>query len=134
MEKDRVPVSTGLEPAALAKQAAELAYEKKGENITIIDLREFSLGCDYFVVISANSVPHLKAIYEEVDSVLRKKWHERPWHCEGVGGGRWILLDYVHVVVHIFHEEARQYYMIENLWRDAPSEKYPLAVSTAKEP
>ena len=134
MEKDHIREGSGLEPHALALQAAELAYDKKGEDITIVDLREFSLGCDYFVIITANSKPHLKAIYEEIYGVLRKKMRERPWHAEGTGGDRWILLDYVHVVVHIFHQEAREYYKIENLWRDAPVETYPPSVTVAKEP
>ena len=132
MEKKRLSDETGLEPHELALRASELAYNKLGEDITILDLRKFSIGCDYFVIVSAKSVPHLKAIYEEVDGVLRKKWRERPWHSEGVSSERWILLDFVHVVVHIFHEEARQFYMIERLWGDAPAEKYPPANQAAE--
>lgn len=106
----------------LAYFIANTAVSKKGSNITILDLRKISTMVDYFIVITANSEVHARAIADDITKRLRKLGIRR-WHVEGHTHGHWILLDYVDVVVHIFLEEERVYYNIESLWGDAPTEK-----------
>ena len=76
--------------------------------------------CDYFFICSGSSEVQVKAIAEAVEETLSQ--HEvRPWHIEGFESRRWVLLDYVDVVVHVFHEKTRDYYMLDRLWGDARS-------------
>lgn len=110
-----------LEPHDLAIRAARFALEKKARNVVILDLREFDYLCDYFVVLDGESEPQVKAIAENIESGL-KELGEIPWHVEGMAGRRWILLDFVDVVIHVFHSETRELYMLERLWGDAPLE------------
>jgi ribosome-associated protein len=101
---------------------ANAAIGKKGNEITILDLRKISTMVDYFIVITANGEIHARAIADDITKKLRKLGI-RQWHVEGHAHGHWILLDYVDVVVHIFREEERAYYNIESLWGDAPTEQ-----------
>jgi ribosome-associated protein len=95
---------------------------KKGNDITILDLRKISTMVDYFILITASSEIHARAIADDITKKLRKRGIRR-WHIEGHAHGHWILLDYVDIVVHIFLEEERVYYNIESLWGDAPMER-----------
>lgn len=110
-----------LEPHDLATRAARLALEKKARKVVILDLREFDYVCDYYVVLDGESEPQVKAIAESIESGL-KELGESPWHVEGVARRQWILMDFVDVVIHVFHSDARELYMLERLWGDAPSE------------
>lgn len=103
----------------LAILAGKLAFEKKATDIKILDLRKISNISDFFVVCSAKVDVHLKAIADNIVEQLEKKG-VRIWHNEGYPQGRWIILDYVDVVVHIFLEQARKFYNLEGLWGDAP--------------
>ena len=85
----------------------------------VLDLRGISTATDYFVIASGTSDVQVKAIAEHVLDELREEG-VRPQHVEGAGGGRWVLLDYVDFVVHVFHPQARSFYQLENLWGDAP--------------
>jgi ribosome-associated protein len=76
--------------------------------------------CDYFVILSGSSEVQVKAIAESIEDRLRDVG-ARPWHIEGLAGRRWVLLDYVEIVVHVFHEKTREYYMLDRLWGDARS-------------
>jgi len=106
---------------ALADRAAALALEKKASDVVVLDLRATAAVCDYFVIASARSEPQVEAVAERVEEGLREAG-ERPWHVEGLRGKTWILLDYVDVVVHVFHERTREIYTLERLWGDAPRE------------
>lgn len=106
----------------LAYFITETAIDKKGSDITILDLRKISTMVDYFIVVTASGEIHARAIADEIARKLRKLGIRR-WHVEGHTHGHWILLDYVDVVVHIFLEEERSYYNIESLWGDAPMER-----------
>jgi ribosome-associated protein len=118
----RLPPGTPpLSPRELARRAAELAVEKKAKDPVLLDMRTFSFLCDWYVVVSGESEPQVKAIVERVEEGL-KEAGETPWHVEGRAGRQWVLLDYVDVVVHVFHEKARELYMLERLWGDAPRE------------
>ena len=107
---------------ALARRIAELALEKKADYAVLLDLRELSSACDYFVIVSGDNEQKVRAVTEHIEETLEKEGL-RPWHVEGRAHRRWVLLDYVHVVVHVFHEEARGFYMLERLWAGAPREE-----------
>jgi len=102
----------------LLRTAAVAAIAKKARDPVALDLRELRGVSDYFLICSGSSEVQVKAIAEAVEEKLAEQGIE-PWHVEGLGGRRWVLLDYVEVVVHVFHEKAREYYLLERLWGDA---------------
>ena len=104
----------------LLRAAAHAAVAKKARQPVALDLRDLDGVCDYFFICSASSEVQVKAIADHVDEQLRARG-ARPWHVEGLEGRRWVLLDYVEVVVHVFHEKTREYYMLDRLWGDARS-------------
>jgi ribosome-associated protein len=92
----------------------------KGENISILDLREIeNTVCDYFIVCEGTSNTQVNAIAGSVQKSVSKAIQDKPWHVEGEANAEWILLDYVNVVVHIFQKQIREFYDIESLWGDA---------------
>jgi ribosome-associated protein len=94
--------------------------EKKGKEIVSLDLRNLKNAvADYFVICHADSRPQIEAIARSVEDVVQRATNEKPYHREGFENAEWILLDYVDVVVHIFHNEKRDFYGIERLWADA---------------
>jgi ribosome-associated protein len=114
------PASRRGTGAALLKLASETALAKKAEDLVALDLRDLDGICDYFFICSASSEVQVKAIAEAIEDRLREHG-QRPWHVEGRAGRRWVLLDYIEVVVHVFHEKTREYYMLDRLWGDARS-------------
>lgn len=102
----------------LLRLAAETVVSKKGRDVVALDLRELDAVADYFLICSGSSEVQVKAIAEAVDDKLRESG-SKPWHVEGFEGRRWVLLDFVEVVVHVFHEKTREYYMLDRLWGDA---------------
>jgi ribosome-associated protein len=111
-----------ITPKRLAYLAGKLALDKKATDVKILDLRKLSTICDFFVICSASVEIHAKAIADSIIENLEKKGI-RAWHHEGYQGSRWILLDYVDVVVHIFLNEVRGFYELEKLWGDAKTEE-----------
>jgi ribosome-associated protein len=105
----------------LARRAAHLALEKQATEVVIIDLRELTSMCDYFVIVSGGSGPQIDAIVEHVRTGLAGEG-ERPWKVEGTERKQWVLIDYVDFVVHVFQGETRELYLLERLWGDAPRE------------
>ena len=101
-----------------ANRIIELAQDKKGQQIILMNLSELSDFTDYFVVISGDSNIQIKAISDHIDEGMRKEGI-RYYQKEGYQTLKWVLLDYVDVVVHIFSKEAREFYGIERLWADA---------------
>ncbi|MEX0736035.1 MAG: ribosome silencing factor [Bacteroidota bacterium] len=102
----------------LAKKIAELALSKKATDVILMDLRKLNGPADFFVVCSTDSDTQVKAVAEGI----RRGSEElgaRMWHSEGLKALSWVLLDFVDVVVHVFHREARGFYAIERLWGDA---------------
>ncbi len=96
--------------------------EVKGHEIQILDLREIeNTVCDYFVICSGTSNTQVNAIVNSVQKLVSKSLKEKPWHVEGSDNAEWVLLDYVHVVVHVFQKHIREFYDIEGLWGDAKS-------------
>ena len=99
--------------------AARAASSKQGDAIVVLDVSELISITDYFVIVSAGNERQLKTIAEEV-TLEAKGRGVRPVRVEGEAGARWLLLDFVDFVVHVFHEDEREFYRLENLWRDAP--------------
>jgi ribosome-associated protein len=93
--------------------------EKKGEDIVSIDLRGITSVADFFILATGSSGVHVRAIADEVRDKLKQEHDIQPWHIEGFEAQKWVLIDYVDVVVHVFDDETRKYYRLENLWKDA---------------
>lgn len=102
----------------LTRKAAQIASEKKAKNIIILDMRKLTSVTDYFLICTAEADAHVKAIVDEIESKMLPG--EKPWHIEGYQNLKWVLMDYVDFVIHVFTEETRAYYNIERLWADAP--------------
>lgn len=111
-----------MTPKKLARTVGKLALEKNGFDVLLLDIRKLSDVANYFVICSGSVDIHVKAIADNIIEGLRKK-DARVWHIEGYKNLRWVLLDYVSVVVHVFQPEVRNYYSLEKLWGDAPLEK-----------
>jgi len=86
----------------------------------VLDLRAISTFTDFFVVCSAASEPQLKAIANEIETRLREDHSIRPVAIDGLPASQWVVLDYLQVVVHVFHRDKRSFYSLEDLWGDAP--------------
>jgi ribosome-associated protein len=110
-----------LDAQSLARTAARLTLNKRAEDVMILDLRELDGVCDFFVLATGSSEVQVRAIADGVEEGLRSDGL-KPWHVEGYEARRWILLDYVDVVVHVFHAKAREYYLLDKLWGDARRE------------
>ena len=104
---------------SLASLAARAAASKQGEAVVVLDMRDLITITDYFVIASGTSERQVKTIADEVVSELKSRG-VRPVRLEGEAGARWMLMDYVDFVVHVFNQDEREYYRLENLWRDAP--------------
>ncbi|MGD1045863.1 MAG: ribosome silencing factor [Bacteroidota bacterium] len=113
----------------LAKRIADLMISKKATDVVILDLKKLTSATDYFVICSADSDTQVKAIADSVQNGT-EDFGERVWHQEGYHALRWIVLDYVDVVVHVFHKEERSFYNLDRLWGDAKRTEVqdPLAV------
>ncbi len=107
------------DPGRLASLAARAASSKQGEAIVVLDVRDLITITDYFVIASGTSDRQVKTIADEVVKSLKEQG-TRPVRREGEAAAGWILLDYVDFVVHVFSQEQRDYYRLDNLWTDAP--------------
>ena len=102
-----------------ALTVAEAALDKQATDVLVLDVSSVTAIADYFVICSGATSRQVKAIADEVDSRLSKE-RVLPHHVEGMPECRWVLMDYGDVVVHVFDDEAREYYDLEGLWGDAP--------------
>lgn len=105
----------------LAKKTAQFALIKKAADVVILDLHGLTSMADFFVVCSGDSDTQVRAIADAVEEEMAVIG-DRVWHKEGYREGQWILLDFVDVVVHVFHKDTRSFYNLEKLWGDAPTE------------
>ena len=105
-------------PASLAQRAAALCLDLKANDVVVLDVRGVTDMTDFFVIASGTSDTHVRSVAEHVLEELRREG-TRAHHVEGVQQGRWVLLDYVDMVVHIFHPTLREFYQLERLWSDA---------------
>jgi len=101
-----------------ARRAAALCQDLKAIDVVLLDLRKVSDATDCFLIASGTSDTHVRAVAGHVVDELRKQGI-RPHHVEGLEQGRWVLVDYVDFVVHVFHPALRSYYQLERLWGDA---------------
>ena len=108
-----------MRSSTLASRIARLSLTKKAYDVVTMDLRGLTTMTDFFVVCSADSDIQAKAIADAVEDGMRQQGHA-PWHRE-TGSAQWILLDFVDVVLHIFHKTTRSFYNLEKLWGDAPT-------------
>ena len=107
---------TGEETALLC---AKYADDKKAEDIVILDVRGISPISDYFVICTASSPPHLRAVQHEIDDMMRQEHDQRPRWRDDNFESEWLVLDYSDVMVHVFQKEKREFYALEQLWGDA---------------
>jgi ribosome-associated protein len=107
----------------IAQACARFADDKKAEDIVILDVRGLSPVTDYFVICTANSSPHLRAIQRGVDESMNEELQMNPhWRDESFAS-QWVVVDYSEVIVHIMSAEKREFYALEELWGDALSVK-----------
>ena len=109
-----------LSPERLATTIAAHAADKKAIDIVALDLREVAGYTDFFVICSGNTDRQTKAIHDAIHLGLKKHHGVLPRRVEGLGEARWVLMDYLDVVVHVFTPETRDYYRLEALWGDVP--------------
>ncbi|MDG5799594.1 ribosome silencing factor [Marinilabiliaceae bacterium ANBcel2] len=95
--------------------------EKKGSNITVLDLTSVeNTITSYFVICEGESNVHADAVAEAVEQYVKEQANEKPFHVEGKENAQWILIDYLDIVVHVFQKPTRKFYNLETLWADAP--------------
>jgi len=99
--------------------------EKKGENVVSLDLRKIPEAVsDYFVVCEATSTTQVRAIADFVEETVKKELGENPYRHEGYSALKWVLIDYVNIVVHVMLPESRKFYKLEEMWSDAILQEY----------
>lgn len=100
--------------------------EKKGKNITIVDLKNIDGAItNYFVICQGGSPSQVEAIASSVEDTVRETLREKPVKVVGLGSNQWVAMDYTDVIVHVFLPETRDYYNLENLWQDAQLTEIP---------
>lgn len=115
-----------IENNELLQSIIEGIQEKKGKNISVIQLKGMSGAiCDYFVICEGNSPTQVSALAESVEEIVKKNIRENPIRVHGQQRAEWIGMDYGNVIVHVFLPELRTFYNIDTLWEDAKSEQIP---------
>jgi ribosome-associated protein len=113
--------STTISPSnslVLAQRAAQIARDNKAQDLVLLDLRGVSDMTDFFIIASGTSDTAVRSIGQHVLEDMKKEGSPAT-HVEGLESGRWVLLDYVDFVVHVFHPTLRNFYQLERLWADA---------------
>lgn len=109
-----------MEAKKLALLCRELADNKKAENIEVIEVKKVSSICDYFVIATGTSEPHLRAIADEISDKLATEHGREPQAVDGTVQTAWVVMDYFDVIVHLMRAEVRKKYDLETLWGDVP--------------
>lgn len=112
--------ASGVAAEDVARAAAQAAYDKKGEDVQVLDLTELSDVCDYFVLATGTNNRQVDSIVDEIEEKVAEACGEHPFSIEGREQKTWMLMDYGSVVVHVFTPVARDFYRLEKLWGDAP--------------
>ena len=105
-------------PKELALLSAKALSDKKGKEIRVLEIAELTTLADYFVLATGSSNTQINALVDNVEKVLTEEAGEEPLHREGYRGGTWVLLDYGCIAIHVFNQEAREFYGLERLWQD----------------
>jgi ribosome-associated protein len=113
-------VSGGADTAALARRLAELADSKGATDVVVLDMRKLVSYTDHLAICTARNERQAKAIVDEVRQRLKSEQGLLPGGTDGEGSDGWVVLDYLDAVLHVFTEEARKRYQLEDLWREAP--------------
>jgi ribosome-associated protein len=119
-ERDLERIRTDLNSLEYARRIATLSHEKLATDVAILDMRPVCLYTDFFVICTGQNPRQTKAIFDEVYAGLKRE-RLLPQSVDGAAEGRWIVADYLDVVLHVFTPEARAYYRLEDLWGDVPS-------------
>ncbi len=122
-------ISADREAIAAARAAAVAIADKKGLDISLLDVSELLVVTDLFLIATGTSNRHVKTLTETVEDELRVSDDRKPLRREGEDRARWVLLDYGDLVVHLFDEDTRSYYELERLWADAPRLEVDQAVT-----
>ncbi|MEN9684840.1 MAG: ribosome silencing factor [Bacteroidota bacterium] len=113
--------------AKIFKAIIKAIQDKKAENIVSLDLRKIpEASADFFIVCQASSTTQVKAICDSVEDEVKLKCGESPYKHEGRTALQWVLIDYVNIVIHVMHPEARKFYKLEEMWSDAESQMHDL--------
>ena len=116
--------------AELAQRAATILLDRKANDVVLLSLAGVSDMTDFFLIASGTSDTHVRALGNGVLEDMKKETGQMAHHVEGLSQGRWVLLDYVDFVVHVFHPTLRNFYQIERLWADA--QVVPLAAAASR--
>jgi len=108
-----------VDSTKLIDAITEGLLEKKAKDIVLLDVRKLTTLADYFIVCHGTSDTQIRALANSVEQKVKEELGENVWQQEGKDSRRWVILDYVNIVVHIFTEEKRNYYGIERMWNDA---------------
>jgi ribosome-associated protein len=111
-------MTSSSESLSAARLAAQICLDYKANDVVLLDLRGVSDMTDFFIVASGTSDTHVRSIGERLAEEM-KKAGSPAYHVEGLGQGRWVLIDFVDFVVHVFHPTLRNFYQLERLWSDA---------------
>jgi ribosome-associated protein len=117
------PTTSSSTALSLAQRAAQIALDNKAQDVVLLDLRGVTDMTDFFLIMSGTSDTHVRSIGEHLIEEMKKEGSPAH-HVEGLEKGRWVLLDFVDFVVHVFHPTLRNFYQLERLWADA--EQVPL--------
>lgn len=103
--------------------AGQLCLEKKASDVVVLDLKKISDITDFFLIAEGYTDIHVRAVSEHIIENLEERFKLKPWHVEGMEYARWVLMDYIDFVIHIFQPETRSFYQLERLWTDAPRQE-----------
>lgn len=117
------------EAISTAQTAAAAIADKKGLDVSLLDVSDLVVVTDLFLIATGTSTRHVKTLVEEVEYALKSSHERKPFRREGQEYGHWVLLDYGDVIVHVFDQETRDYYELERLWGDAPRLEVETAVA-----
>ncbi|MCL6523022.1 MAG: ribosome silencing factor [Thermoflavifilum sp.] len=110
----------------IIKSIIHAIQEKKGQHIVSLDLRKIPEAiADFFIICEADNSTQIKSIAEHVEKYVKEQTGESPYRAEGYTALKWVLIDYVNVVVHVFYPETRQFYKLEEMWSDAEMTSFP---------
>lgn len=121
-----------VDPLTLARTAAQLADDKKAEDVVAIDLRGIANFTDYFVICTGRTDRQVKAVHDSIREGVKERFGILPDRTEGETERAWLLLDYGDCIVHIMLPDVREYYRLEELWQDAPAVPLDLPVPSAQ--
>ena len=107
-----------MTPKEMALVAAKALDDKKGKEIRVLEIEKLTSIADYFVICSGSSNTQINALCDAVEKKMEENCGEKPLHREGYRDGTWVLLDYGCLAVHVFSQEAREFYSLDRLWSD----------------